>query len=403
MNDAAILSLINRDSVNAFFQAMQNGQINVLRRFRDGNTILHVLNFPTAANNQRISTIILQRAPALLNARNLQGQTPLMTWMENHNELEPLLRHQGIDLNVVDRDGNNLYHYMTRVSDFSFIARTRRFTANINQTNNEGRTPLMNMIDEFIYLQQEPRTMLNGLALHSIVTLIERIVAYTDIDMNVQLRGHTAYQLFVNIVRNEGIDTNDEYYLQLLRVLQGAMMNQLERDRRRGTRRTVADPKFTAFREQFEKILEVADEEAARGIDDLIIKQNIDNKLVWLLNSLIKTYGSLPDSILRFLASDREIFENVLNRIRGSLKEEYQQNLIEMGLYGKLTTPRGCNICWDDDEPADMATTCGHPFHRECLNEYKKSGLSNAKKGVCPTCREPNSFREPESGFGLFL
>ena len=63
--------------------------------------------------------------------------------------------------------------------------------------------------------------------------------------------------------------------------------------------------------------------------------------------------------------------------------------------------PFECVVCYEmcDTEERALVTTCGHRFHRSCIDTYRKCvAQTRAPEWACPTCRtaQPGAVRTPE-------
>lgn len=47
-----------------------------------------------------------------------------------------------------------------------------------------------------------------------------------------------------------------------------------------------------------------------------------------------------------------------------------------------------CPIC-DEENPANMRTPCGHPFHQNCINNWINTRRQQGQQPNCPNCRGP--------------
>ena len=144
------------------------------------------------------------------------GKTPLMIAMNDHKQeiLETILCHPNINVNAVDHYGDNALYYAVayiRQKDWARIVFHKLVQAgiNINYTNCNGQTLLMQIVEEPSYCFNE----------EYIELLLEAGADLYAIDT----RGRTAYYYAQQIGRPDVIVLLNKYYLKVVYTVGGYM------------------------------------------------------------------------------------------------------------------------------------------------------------------------------------
>ncbi|TFK21925.1 ankyrin [Coprinopsis marcescibilis] len=110
---------------------------------------LNYLMLAATTNDAELICSVLQLAQFNVNARDVYGRTALAHAVKSrsYNAVKALLEVEGIDVHCVDEDGRTLLMDATEVP-FEGLAMINRFLglgleANINATDNEGKTALL--------------------------------------------------------------------------------------------------------------------------------------------------------------------------------------------------------------------------------------------------------------------
>lgn len=368
--ESFIYETIGNDDFAGLRDAVLGDPAFINFRTRDGNTLLHLLIFSRPEHNDFIAKLLIRRG-ADVNAINFEGQTPVMTWLMNVNDISIFTSDPEIpvDLGASDNNNTNVYHYMSTIGSFHKILMSPHNNPRVDinqQTFAEGYTPLMSIISGI-------NPSMGELELYVIGSLIETMFRHTDVNISIlNWRGENALQLFESIVGRR--NTENAELVRIHRILQAKVANY------RGPRPQQAN-KFTAAEDNLIYQLEKLD------LDGHALKLAVRR----VIKEYIRAHGGMSMVLFDAFLEEGELFEDALIHNK-NMFNEHQQNLIEHIFMGGLRTFRICGMCHDDDEPADTVAKCGHPFHQGCIDQYMRSGLSRAAGGVCPVCNRPGAL-----------
>lgn len=136
-NSALAYAVQKNDLNTAKYLIAKGARIN--GAFEKGNSLLHF-----AAKNGDIKMINeLLTARADCNAKNAAGQNPIMVAVENRKwaAVDLLMVQEGLNIEAVDNDVNNLVHYAAKSGNIELLKKLRS-KLQFNVYNKERKTPL---------------------------------------------------------------------------------------------------------------------------------------------------------------------------------------------------------------------------------------------------------------------
>lgn len=108
--------------------------------------------------------VLLNNSKINVNAKGEKGRTALMVALDQGDDktANRILSFNDVNVNARDINGNSALFYAARCKHYSVVNQLIKKGAHINQTNNDGMTPLMNAVDQISYKVVEDILSQNG-------------------------------------------------------------------------------------------------------------------------------------------------------------------------------------------------------------------------------------------------
>jgi hypothetical protein len=136
--------LIMNDKHISFYYLWKNDNDIINTKFNDNNNILHMIS-----STNKLQQLVLKLKPDLLYQENTNNYMPIFYHISKNNRdvIIPLIEAM-IDINITDKNNNNILHYLTKynmihIIKYLFYKHTQLICTLLNKSNSQKETPVL--------------------------------------------------------------------------------------------------------------------------------------------------------------------------------------------------------------------------------------------------------------------